>query len=151
MVAKEEKYEDAYALLFESFRVTQEVKDLLKEKAFLEQNENLVLELARLLFLADSVEIENDEIVVRKKVSRIKEPVIPIDDIIYRYLIKIKYDKLSDKDISKLNELQQYPSYIELHKLLSIAIDQRVKVKNVENDTSLKMSINELEAFLYNE
>jgi len=150
MVAKEEKYEDAYALLFESFRVTQEVKDLLKEKAFLEQNENLVLELARLLFLADSVEIENDEIVVRKKVSRIKEPVIPIDDIIYRYLIKIKYDKLSDTDISKLNELQQYPSYIQLHKLLSLAIDQRVKVKHVEHDTSLKMSINELEVFLYN-
>ena len=151
MVTKEEKYQDAYALLFESFRVSQEVKDLLKEKAFLEKNESLVLELARLLFLADSVEIENDEIIVRKKISRIKEPVIPVDNIIYRYLIKIKYDKLSDKDISKLNELQQYPSYIELHKLLSIAIDQRVKVKNVENDTSLKMSINELEAFLYNE
>jgi len=151
VVTKEEKYQDAYALLFESFRVSQEVKDLLKEKAFLEKNESLVLELARLLFLADSVEIENDEIIVRKKISRIKEPVIPVDNIIYRYLIKIKYDKLSDKDISKLNELQQYPSYIELHKLLSIAIDQRVKVKNVENDTSLKMSINELEAFLYNE
>ena len=150
MVVKEEKYEDAYALLFESFRVSQEVKNLLMEKSFLEQNEGLILELARLLFLADSIEIENDEIVVRKKVSRIEEPVIPIDDIIYRYLIKIKYDKLSDTDISKLNELQQYPSYILLHKFLSLAIDQRVRIENIEHDPSLKMSITELEAFLYN-
>jgi len=151
MVKREENYEDAYALLFESFRVSQEVKNLLKEKAFLEQNEGLVLELARLLFLADSIEIDEDEIVVRKKVSRIEEPIIPVDDIIYRYLIKIRYEKLSDSDISKLNELQKYPSYIQLHKLLSLAIDQRVKVENVENDISLKMSINELEVFLYNE
>jgi len=150
MVVKEEIYEDAYALLFESFKVSQEVKNLLKEKAFLEQNEGLVLELARLLFLADSIEIDEDEIIVRKKVSRIEEPVIPVDDIIYRYLIKIKYDKLSDADISKLNELQQYPSYVLLHKLLSLAIDQRVKVKGVETDTSLKMSINDLEVFLHN-
>lgn len=151
MVIKEEKYEDAYALLLESFQVSQEVKNLLKEKAFLEQNEGLILELARLLFLADSIDIENDKIVVKKKVSRIEEPVIPVDDIIYRYLIKIKYDKLSDTDISKLNELQQYPSYIQLHKLLSLAIDQRVKIKQVEHDTSLKMSIHELEVFLNNE
>lgn len=151
MVIKEEKYEDAYALLLESFRVSQEVKNLLNEKAFLEQNEGLILELARLLFLADSIDIENDEIVVRKKVSRIEEPVIPVDDIIYRYLIKIKYDKLSGTDISKLNELQQYPSYIQLHKLLSLAIDQRVKIKQVEHDTSLKISIHELEVFLNNE
>jgi len=150
MVIKEEKYEDAYALLFESFRVSQEVKDLLKEKIFLEQNEGLVLELARLLFLADSIEIYDNEIVVRKKISRIEEPKIPVDDIIYRYLIKIKYDKLSDVDISKLNELQQYPSYLKLHQLLSRAIDQRVKVIDVKHDTILKMSINELEVFLHN-
>lgn len=151
MVIKEEKYEDAYALLFESFLVSQEVKDLLKEKAFLEQNEGLVLELARLLFLADSIEIDDNEIVVRKKVSRKKEPIIPVDDVIYRYLVKIKYDKLSDSDIIKLNELQQYPSYVQLHKLLSLSIDQKVKVKQIKNDTGLKMSINELEAFLNNE
>jgi len=150
MVIRKENDEDAYALLFESFRVSQEVKDLLKEKGFLEQNKGIVLELARLLFLADSIEIDADEIVVRKKVSRIEEPVIPVDDIIYRYLIKIKYDKLSDTDISKLNELQQYPSYIELHKLLSLAIDQRVKVKNIANDINLKMSIDELEVLLHN-
>ncbi len=150
MVTNEETYFDAYALLLESFRVSEEVKNILKEEAFLEQNPNIVMELAKLLFLVDSIEIENNEIVARKKVSRINEPKIPVDDIIYRYLIKIKYDKLSDTDIMKLNELQQYPSYLLLYKLLSLSIDQNVKIKQVDNDVDLKLSINELEAFLNN-
>ncbi len=150
MVTNEETYFDAYALLLESFRVSEEVKNILKEEPFLEQNPNIVMELAKLLFLVDSIEIENNEIVARKKVSRINEPKIPVDDIIYRYLIKIKYDKLSDTDIMKLNELQQYPSYLLLYKLLSLSIDQNVKIKQVDNDVDLKLSINELEAFLNN-
>ncbi|WP_152184896.1 hypothetical protein [Sulfurimonas indica] len=150
MVIKEESYEDAYALLFESFKVSQEVKNLLKEKGFLEQNQGIVLELARLLFLADAIEINNNEIIARKTISRIKEPVIPINDIIYRYLIKIKYDTLSEADILKLNELQQYPSYSRLYKLLTLAIDQTVQIKQIENDNNFKLSIDELEVFLKN-
>jgi len=146
----EEKANDAYELLMSSFRVDEEVKSLLQEKAFLEQNPDIIINLARLLFLVDSIIIEKNEIVARKSVARITEPEIPVDDIIYKYLIKIKYDTLSKTDIERLNELKQYPSYVTLYNLLRQAIDQKVKVQKVTNDVDLKMSIIDLETFLSN-
>ena len=149
-LVEDEKANDAYELLMSSFRVDTEVKNLLKEEAFLDQNPDIVLNLARLLFLVDSIVIENDEIVARKSVSRIEEPKIPIDNVIYQYLLKIKYDTLSNADISKLNELQQFPSYITLYNLLSKAIEQKVKVQKIADDSDLEMSIVDLETFLKN-
>ena len=149
-LSDKEKVNDAYELLMSSFRVDEEVKSLLQEKAFLEQNPDIIISLARLLFLVDSIVIEKNEIVARKSVSRITEPEIPVDAVIYQYLIKIKYDTLSGTDIEKLNELQQYPSYVTLYNLLRTAIDQKVKVQKVTNDVDLKMSINDLETFLNN-
>ena len=146
----EEKYNDAYSLLLESSRVSQEIKDLISNQEFLDQNQNIIIDLARLLFLADSIEIYDNEIIVKKTVSKIQEPNIPVNDIIYRYLIKIKYDKLLENDILKLNELQQYPSYSRLYKLLTLAIDQTVQIKQIENDNDFKLSIDELEVFLKN-
>jgi len=150
MVDGNEKYNDSYELLMSSTRVTDEVKKLLKEKLFLKQNPNIVLNLARLLFLVDEISIEKDEIVARRKVSTIKEPSIPIDKVIYQYLLKIKYDKLSQNDIYKLNELQQYPSYLKLYTLLKRAIEQKVRIQKINNIEKLKLSIYELEFFLKN-
>ena len=147
----EEKVNDAYELLMSSFRVDEEIKSLLQKKAFLEQNPDIIINLARLLFLVDSITIEKNEIVARKSVTRIIEPEIPIDTVIYKYLIKIKYDTLSSTDIEKLNELQQYPSYLTLYNLLKTAIDQKVKVQKITNDVDLKMSITGLETFLKND
>lgn len=149
-LGNKEKDNDAYELLMSSFRVDEEVKNLLKEKAFLEQNPSIIINLARLLFLVDSIVIEDNEIVARKSVSRIEEPKIPVDNVIYQYLVKIKYDTLSSTDISKLNELQQYPSYLTLYNLLNTAIDQRVKVQKIDNLMDLKMSLTDLETFLKN-
>lgn len=146
-----ENYYDAYDLLMNSFRVDEKVKHLLKQKLFLEQNPNIILNLARLLFLADTIEIEDSKIVVRRSVTikkEVKEPNIPVDSIIYRYLIKIKHETLTATDISKLKELQQYPSYTKLYELLSMAIEQRVKVQKTYKDEELKMTIDELEVFL---
>ena len=146
----EEKYNDAYSLLLKSSRVSQEIKDLISNQEFLDQNQNIIIDLARLLFLADSIEIYDNEIIVKKTVSKIQEPNIPVNDIIYRYLIKIKYDKLLENDILKLNELQQYPSYSRLYKLLTLAIDQTMQIKQIEDDNDFKLSIDELEVFLKN-
>jgi len=148
MVEGDEKYNDSYELLMGSTRVTDEVKNLLKEKLFLEQNPEIVLNLARLLFLVDEIGVDKNEIVARRRVSTIKEPNIPIDKIIYRYLVKIKHDTLSPNDVSKLNELQQYPSYLRLYNLLKRAIDQKVKIQKIDNLEKLKLSINTLEVFL---
>lgn len=62
----EEKYNDAYSLLLESSRVSQEIKDLISNQEFLDQNQNIIIDLARLLFLADSIEIYDNEIIVKK-------------------------------------------------------------------------------------
>jgi len=148
MVEGDEKHNDSYELLMSSTRVTDEVKNLLKEKLFLEQNPEIVLNLARLLFLVDEINIEKDEIVARRRVSIIKEPNIPVDKVIYQYLVKIKHDTLSQNDISKLNELQQYPSYLRLYTLLKKAIDQKVKIQKIDNLENFKLSIGELEVFL---
>ena len=148
MVEGDEKYNDSYELLLSSSRVTDEVKKLLKEKLFLEQNPDIVLNLARLLFLVDGIAIEKDEIVARRTVSIIKEPDIPIDKVINQYLLKIKYDTLSRNDIDKLNELQQYPSYLRLYTLLKKAIDQKVKIQKIDDLERLKLSIELLEVFL---
>ncbi len=146
-----EKFYDSYELIMSSLRVSDDVKELLKQKLFLEQNPEIIYNLSRLLFLVDFIEIEENEIVARKKVSRIKEPKIPVNEVIYKYLLKIKHNSLSDHDIKKLNELQQYPSYIKLYKLISLAIDLQVKVQKIIDDKNLKMTIEELEVFLNNE
>lgn len=151
MVEGDEKYNDSYELLMGSTRVTDEVKNLLKDKLFLEQNPEIVLNLARLLFLVDKIDIEKDEIVASRTVITIKEPDIPIDKVIYQYLLKIKHDTLSQNDISKLNELQQYPSYLRLYNLLKRAIDQKVKIQKINDLENFKLSINELEVFLKDE
>ncbi len=145
-----ERRNDAYELLMSSFRVEEEVKRLLKEKAFLEQNPDIIIDLARLLFLVDSIVVEDNDIVARKSISRIEEPKISVDNVIYQYLVKIKYDTLSSTDIKKLSELQQYTSYLTLYNLLSTAIEQKVKVQKIADDSDLKMSIIDLEIFLKN-
>ncbi len=148
---EDEKFYDSYELIMSSMRVSDDVKELLKQKLFLEQNPEIIYNLARLLFLVDFIEIEENEIVARKKVSRIKEPKIPVNEVIYKYLLKIKHNSLSENDITKLNELQQYPSYTKLYKLISLAIDLQVKVQRITDDESLKMTLNELENFLNND
>jgi len=150
MVDNDEKYNDAYELLMSSARVTYEVKNLLKEKLFLDQNPDLIVNLARLLFLVDEIGIEKDEIVARKSVSIIKEPNIPVDKIIYSYLVKIKHDTLSENDILKLNELQEYPSYLKLYQLLTMAMEQKVKIQKNNNMEEFKLSIDALEVYLSN-
>lgn len=148
---EDEKFYDSFELIMSSMRVSDNVKELLKQKPFVEQNLDIIYNLARLLFLVDVIDIEENEIVARKKVSLIKEPKIPVNDIIYKYLLKIKHDTLSANDIIKLNELQQYSSYQTLHKLISLAIDQKVKVKRISDDQGLKMTLDELEVFLKND
>lgn len=147
----DENYYDAYDLLMNSFRVDEKVRHLLKQKSFLEQNPDIVTTLARLLFLADTIEIDNDEIVARRSVfikEKVQEPKISIDSVIYQYLIKIKYDTLDQDSFLKLNELQQYPSYLRLYELLNKSIEQQVKVQKISHDEELKMNIDELEVFL---
>jgi hypothetical protein len=51
-------------------------------------------------------------------------------------------------DISKLNELQQYPSYLRLYNLLKRAIDQKVKIQKIVNLEKFELSIDALEVFL---
>lgn len=146
----DELYSDSYALLMSSSRVRDDVKDLLKEKLFLIQNPDIIIHLARLLFLSDSIEVEQNEIVARKKVSIEKEPDIPVKKAINLYLNKIKYDTLSPKDLKKINELQKYLSYNRLYKAISEAIEQKNKIKNIEYIDDID-TIEKLEMFLQNE
>jgi hypothetical protein len=151
MVINDEKTNNALQLILNSSIVTDEVKELLRDTSFLEQNDGIIINLARLIFLADSISIGNNEIVVRKSVTKQQEPKIDIENIIYRYLLKIKHDTIIDADISKLNELKQYKSYQKLYQLLNLAMDQKTKVKKVPNDNGLKMTLANLEMFLNND
>lgn len=151
MVMNDEKNHNAVRLLLDSSIVSEEVKGLLTDKIFLSQNNDILIDLAKLVFIADSIDIENDQIIARKSVITKKEPNIPIDDVLYRYLLKIKHDTLTDSDILKLKELQKYRSYLKLYQLLNLAMDQKTKIKKINNNASLKMSLTELEEFLNND
>lgn len=144
---------DAYNLLIHSIKVSEAVKNLLSDVSFIDQNESLILSLAKLYFQADSIELENNEnIVIRKEVliPRLTDdqaPKINETDLIRKVLQKVKYDKLRDDDIIKLSELRKYQKYQELSALLLHAIDCRTSVKTLD-DSEMTMGIFELKRFL---
>jgi len=150
-MVNENKLKDACSLLLNSDMVSEDVKNLIKDSNFVEKNKQIVLNIAKLFFLADEIFLENGYIVARKKIeinNKIEEPKIDVKSVIKVVLTKIKYDTLNANDIEKINELKQFPSYKKLYNLLIKAIDQKGKIQKIKNDNKLNMSINQLENFL---
>lgn len=139
----------AYNLLNDSNNISSELKTYLSTPQFIKDNPALILSLAKLYFHADTISIQNGEIVIRKEIVLPKEKTLDIDEakIISMVLKKIKFDRLSEKDLEKINELKEYKEHEKLYELLTKAIEYKYLIKHF-NNSQLEMTKDELEKFM---
>lgn len=150
------KVVEAHKLLNESSKIHENLKSLLNQTQFIDSNPKILLELAKLYFYADTIELIEDKIIASRKVTVTNEienqadqnaPEIDVEKIIFIVLQKIKYDRLQNKDLEKLHELNEFSMYKTLYMTLLEAINQKHRFKILPDD-ELKMTLPQLEAFL---
>ncbi len=139
----------AYNLLNNSNNISSELKTYLNTPQFINDNPELILSLAKIYFHADSISIQDEKIVISREIVLPEEKTLDIDElkIISVVLKKIKYDRLSENDLEKISELQEYKEHVKLYELLTKAIEYKYLIKNF-NDTQLEMTKDELEKFM---
>ena len=141
---------DSYLIVSHGSKIDMALKKFLENDEIIDSNPNLLQDLAKIYFYCDSISIEDNNILIRKNICLRAEPNAPkidIDKAILTALNKIKYNKLTQLDIDKIRELEQYPEYFKLYTLLIKAIEYEIKIKNLTDD-QCKITLNELEAFL---
>ena len=85
------KFEEAYQFLLLSDKVNDDVKYILKQPKFKLENKEIIIDLAKLLFICDEIILEDDKVIAKKEI--LKTPQIDIDKTIDVMLMKIKYNK----------------------------------------------------------
>lgn len=142
---------NAYNLLNEGFNISSELKNYLSNPQFIETNPTLIVSLAKLYFHADKIDILDGQIAIVKEIvlPTIEEKTLDIDEskIISMVLKKIKYERLKDKDLEKINELKEYKEHEKLYELLIKAIESKYLLKQFD-DSAFNMTKDELEKFL---
>jgi hypothetical protein len=119
----DDRFTSAYFMLMDSERVSEEVKAILKNKEFVENEKDLIIDLAKMLVIADKIYFKDGTIIAEKKI--LKPLNINENEFIYKFLLKLKYNKLTEKDLKKIESLQNYPSYQELYFLLKDCLNKR--------------------------
>lgn len=142
---------DSYLIVSQGSKVHQNIKDLINNISFIDENPSLLQDLAKIYFYCDDISFENNEISIRKKIitknDESEQPNIDIDKTIYIALQKIKYNKMDTNAINKISELGNYSKYIKLHSLLMKAIEYQEKIKKLD-DNECKMNLEKLESLL---
>lgn len=142
---------DSYLIVSQGSRVAKNIKDLINDINFIEENPSILQDLAKIYFYCDEISFENNEIIIRKKAitknNEPEQPNIDIDKTIYIALQKIKYNKMNTNAINKISELRNYPKYSNLHFLLMKAIEFQEKIKKLD-DNECKMNLEALEGLL---
>jgi len=118
-----DKYTTAYFMLMDSDIVSDEVKLVLKNKKFIENEKDLIIDLAKMLLISDKIYLKDGSIITEKKI--LKPLKINENEFIYRFLLKLKYNKLNHKDLEKIESLKEYPQYQELYILLKTSLNKR--------------------------
>ena len=119
----DDKFTMAYFMLMDSDRVSDEVKSVLKNKKFIENEKDLIIDLAKMLVVSDKIYFKDGNIIAEKKV--LKPLDINENEFIYKFLLKLKYNRLTQKDLEKVETLKEYPKYQELYLLLKECLDKR--------------------------
>ena len=133
----DDKFTMAYFMLMDSDRVSDEVKLVLKNKKFVENEKDLIIDLAKILIVADKIYLKDDSIVAEKKILKPLE--INENEFIYKFLLKLKYNKLTQKDLEKIEALKEYPKYQELYFLLKNCLDKK-HFFTYKSDNELKLT-----------
>ena len=66
----DDRYTLAYFMLMDSDRVSEEVKAILKNKKFVENEKDLIIDLAKMLVIADKIYLKDGTIIAEKKILR---------------------------------------------------------------------------------
>lgn len=142
---------DSFLIVSQGSKVHQNIKDLINDINFIDENPSLLQDLAKIYFYCDGITFENNEIIIRKEVitknDEPEQPNIDIDKTIYIALQKIKYNKMDINAITKISELGNYSKYVKLHSLLMKAIEYQEKIKKLD-DNECKMNLEQLESLL---
>ena len=142
---------DSYLIVSQGSKVHQNIKDLINDISFIDENPSLLQDLAKIYFYCDEISFENNEISISKKIitknDESEQPNIDIDKTIYIALQKIKYNKMDTNAINKISELGNYSKYIKLHSLLMKAIEYQEKIKKLD-DNECKIDLETLENLL---
>lgn len=142
---------DSFLIVSQGSKVHQNIKDLISDVSFIEENPSILQDLAKIYFYCDEISFENNEISIRKKIitknDEPEQPNIDIDKTIYIALQKIKYNKMDTNAISKISELRNYSKYVQLHSLLMKAIEYQEKIKRLD-DNECKINLEALESLL---
>lgn len=142
---------DAYIVLSQGSKVHENLKDLITDAAFVDENPSILQDLAKIYFYCDEIIFENNEIIIKKNIitknDEPEQPDIDIEKAIHTALYKIKYDKMDTNAINKISELANYPKYIKLYSLLMRAVEYQEKIKKLD-DNECKMSLETLENLL---
>ena len=141
----DDKFTMAYFMLMDSDRVSDEVKLVLKNKKFVENEKDLIIDLAKMLVVADKIYLKDGIIIAEKKI--LKPLNINENEFIYKFLLKLKYNKLTQKDLEKVESLQNYPNYQELYLLLKDCLNKRHYFK-YKPDNELQLTKEKLKEIL---
>ncbi len=142
---------DSYLIVSQGSKVHQNIKDLICDVSFIEENPSILQDLAKIYFYSNEIIFENNEIIIKKKIitknDESEQPNIDIDKTIYIALQKIKYNKMDINAITKISELGNYSKYVQLHSLLMKAIEYQEKIKKLD-DNECKIDLEALENLL---
>ncbi|MBD3724024.1 MAG: hypothetical protein IE925_16600 [Rhodobacterales bacterium] len=142
---------DSYLIVSQGSKVDKNIKNLINDISFIDENPSLLQDLAKIYFYCDEISFENNEISIRKKIitknDEPEQPNIDIDKTIYIALQKIKYNKMDTYAINKISELGNYSKYVKLHSLLMKAIEYQEKIKKLD-DNECKIDLETLENLL---
>jgi len=141
----DDKFTMAYFMLMDSDRVSDEVKLVLKNKKFIKNEKDLIIDLAKMLIVADKIYLKDGTIIAEKKILKPLE--IDENEFIYKFLLKLKYNKLTHKDLEKVESLKEYPKYQELYFLLKDCLDKR-HFFTYKSDNELKFTKEKLKEIL---
>lgn len=142
---------DSYLIVSQGSKVHQNIKDLICDVSFIEENPSILQDLAKIYFYCNEMIFENNEIIIKKKIitknDESEQPNIDIDKTIYIALQKIKYNKMDINAITKISELGNYSKYVKLYSLLMKAIEYQEKIKKLD-DNECKIDLEALENLL---
>jgi len=141
-----DKFEEAYQFLLLSDKVNDDVKYILKQPEFKLENKETIIDLAKLLFICDEIILQDDKIIAKKEI--LKTPQIDIDKTIDVMLMKIKYNKIDNAILEKIEELKLYPKYKKLYAILKKSIEYSYKIKELSNEEIRNINLNSLERLL---
>lgn len=142
---------DGYLLLSKGNKLTEDVKSLINEESFIDQNPSVISHLSKIYFHADHIKLVDNNIVAQTEISLPKEekniPDIKAEKVIPQVLKKLKYNRFLPKDLESIQQIGKFSQYRDLYDLIIQAIDKQNLILKLSDD-DLFMNFSQLKEYL---